>query len=167
MTPTAEAVLDGADARLPAGVRLEDGEVVILAVRQHWSAPVLSGVVPTVALALVLGVLTARRSAPMPANILGVMSALTLLPLLVSLLRHATRRYILTDRRVILGEGRRFRQISLGSVREVLVHVPGGTNGPGDVGFRSEEGVMVWSRCARARETAMIAEEAVARYGGR
>jgi len=166
MTPAAGAITDApnpADLAPPAGVRLDDGEIVILSLRQHWSAPALAGLGPTLLLAAALALLSAGRAASMPPRVAAMLWALALVPLLVALFRHLTRRYVLTDRRVMVRDGFSSRWVSLDGVRAVECRAP--ENRPGDIRYRTEAGVMLWTRIPRAAEHARVASEAVERYG--
>ncbi len=165
MTSGADAILDAGAAADPPGVALQDGEIVILSIRPHWSGPLLMGLIPTLILGASLALLSSLRSTPAPSRLMGFLAALALAPLLVGVLRHALRRYVLTDRRVIVRDGIRHQQIPLSSVERIDVDVRGVEGSPGDVAFRSDEGILVWSRAPEAREVQRIAHEAVERYG--
>ena len=166
MTPAA-GTMTGPDAP-PArvcGVDLGDGEVVLYTTRQHASVLLLTGALPSAVLAAFLWFAVQQKSSPMPMNIHATMWALALVPLIASLLRYALRRYVLTDRRVIVRDGKGFTQVAIGSVEHVESRGAAQEHKPGDVVFRTGAGVMVWTRVPRARRAAAIAAEAVARYG--
>ena len=99
----------------------------------------------------------------MPSTILGGLAGLAVAPLVVAMARHALRRYVLTDRRVIVRHGRDVRWITLTGVRAVDAPTPPGR--PGDVRFRGAQGGLLWPRVPDAAGTAEIAREAVERYG--
>lgn len=164
MSPAAGAITDAAAPPASAGVRLDDGEVVILSLRQHWSAPALAGLGPTVILVAALAALSAGRATPMPSRVAAMLWALALVPLLVALFRHLARRYVLTDRRVIVSDGFSARWVGLDAVKAVECREP--EDRPGDIRFRTTSGVMLWARAPRAAEHARVASEAVERYGG-
>ena len=163
MTPAADAISDVLAPAAPAGVRLDDGEVVLMSLRQHWSVPMALGGAPSLLLVAFLGTLSFGRQTPMPPTLLGILTALALTPLIAAMLRHATRRYVLTDRRVMLRHGRDVRWVALPAVHAVETNAPAGK--PGDVRFRSAQGVLVWHRVPDARAAAAAAREAVDRYG--
>jgi hypothetical protein len=167
MSPSAEVISGADEPARGAGVELQDGEIVILSLRPHWSGPLYTGLIPTLALGLALAALSAVRTSPLPPRLTGVLAALALVPLLASVFRHTMRRYVLTDRRVVVRDGIRTRQISLSSVRAVMVDDRLGEGSPGDVTFRSEQGVLMWQRAPEATEVARIASDAVHRYGRR
>lgn len=164
MTPAADAIPEVVPPVAPAsGVRLDDGEIVLFATRQHWSVPMLLGGAPSLLLLGFLALLALQRSTPMPSSILGVLSGLAVTPLFVAMARHTLRRYVLTDRRVIVRHGRDVRWVTLGAVREVQASSEPGR--PGDVRFRSAQGGLVWPRVPDAAAAAELAREAVDRYG--
>jgi len=164
VTPAADAIQEVAPPVAPAsGVRLDDGEIVLLATRQHWSVPMLLGGAPSLLLLGFLAILAIQRSAPMPSSVLGVLAGLAVTPLVVAMARHTLRRYVLTDRRVIVRHGRDVRWIALTAVREVEASSESGR--PGDVRFRSAQGVLLWPRVPDAAAAAEIAREAIDRYG--
>jgi hypothetical protein len=165
MTHGADAITDAEAQAAPPGVALQDGEIVILSIRPHWSGPLYTGLIPTLVLGLALAVLSSVRTTPMPARITGFLAALALAPLLLGILRYALRRYVLTDRRVIVRDGMRHQQVALSSVKRIDVEERVREAAPGDVTFRSDEGILVWSRAPEAREVRRIASEAVERYG--
>lgn len=164
MTPAADAITDvvATPARIP-GVRLDDGELVLLTLRQHWSVPATAGGAPAVLLLVTLFALTLSSASAMPAGMLGVLVGLALTPLLVALMRHATRWYVLTDRRVIVRHGSDVRWVALGGIRKVDCSAP--PQRAGDVLFHSAQGVLVWPRVPDAYAAAAAASEAVERYG--
>ena len=164
MTPAVDAIPEVIPPVAPgAGVRLDDGEIVLFATRQHWSVPLLLGGAPSLLLLGFLAVLTIQRQSPMPSTILGVLSGLAVAPLVVAMARHTLRRYVLTDRRVIVRHGRDVRWIALAGVRAVDANTPPGR--PGDVRFRGSQGGLLWPRVPDAAGAAEIAREAVDRYG--
>ncbi len=163
MTPTADAISEVLAPAAPAGVRLDDGEVVLMALRQHWSVPMALGGAPSLLLLAFLGTLTLGRPTALPSALLGMLTALALTPLIAALLRHATRHYVLTDRRALLRHGRDVRWVSLPAVRAVETNALPGK--PGDVRFRSAQGILVWSRVPQAHAAAAAAREAIERYG--
>lgn len=147
------------------GVELGDGETVLFTTRQHWSVPVLSGLVPSAGLGLFLSLLVTQRPTSLPPRILGTLVVLALVPLMASAMRFALRRYVLTDLRVIVRDGRGFTQIPLSAVRRVETDAGPQPERPGDVRFESDQGVMMWTRVPRAARVAEIANEAVRLYG--
>lgn len=164
MTPTAEVIADVIPpAPRVAGVRLDGGEIVIIALRQHWSVPAIVGGAPAALLLATLASLTLSRSSPMPSGMMGVLAGLALTPLLVALFRHAGRWYVLTDRRVIVRHGRDVRWVALGAVQKVDCSALAGK--VGDVVIRSAQGVLVWPRVPDAHAGAAAVSEAVERYG--
>jgi len=165
MTPAAEAIAGAEGGARALGVALQDGEIVIISTRPHWSGPLYTGLIPTLGLGLVLAALSAARPAPLSPRLAGAFAALALAPLLASVFRYSLRRYVLTDRRVILRDGLRYRQVPLSSVRAVMVDERLAEGAPGDVTFRTDQGVMIWARSPEAVEAARIASDAVRRYG--
>ncbi len=146
-----------------SGVRFDDGEIVILAVRQHWSVPATLGGGPTLVLLGFLAVLSGQRATALPSSLSGVLLALAVTPMIAALIRHWARRYVLTDRRVIVRHGRDVRWVALPAVKRVETNAAAGR--AGDVVFRSEQGVLVWPRVGDAQAVAETAREAVERYG--
>ena len=70
MTPAADAIPEVAPPVAPdAGVRLDDGEIVLFATRQHWSVPMLLGGAPSLLLLGFLALLALQRPSPMPSPV--------------------------------------------------------------------------------------------------
>jgi len=154
---------DAAEVRV-LGIELGDGETVLYTTRKDWSVPVMSGLLPSAGLGLFLLLLVAQRPTALPPRILGTLVVLALVPLMASAMRFTLRRYVLTDLRVIVRDGRGFTQIPLTSVHRVDTE-ESQPERPGDVRFQSDHGVMVWTRVPRAGRVVEIASEAVRLYG--